>query len=121
VKASLAAAADLAQPVGTPRTPTGLNSRSQIISSLFSSTKTAYLNWDNNQDQVVGYNIYRTTTSRMNYQKLNSSPLLQTYYVDKNLDSDTRYYYVITAVDIQNNESNYSKEVAEDEGNEYIN
>ena len=120
VKASLATAADLAQPVSTPRTPTGLTSRSQIISSLFSSIKTAYLNWDSNQDQVIGYNIYRTTTSRSNYLKLNGSPLAQTYYVDKNLDADTSYYYAVTAVDSQSNESNYSKEVVNDEDNENI-
>ncbi len=117
-KASLAIAADLAQPVSTPRTPTGFTSRSQIISSLFSSIKTAFLEWDTNQDPVIGYNIYRTTTSHSNYQKLNSSPLVQTYYRDENLDPYTPYYYVVTAIDSLDNESNYSKEVVDDEGNE---
>ncbi|NIM59628.1 MAG: M28 family peptidase [Candidatus Aminicenantes bacterium] len=118
VKASLAIAADLAQPISTPQTPTGLTSRSQIISSLFSSIKTAFLNWDSNQDPVIGYNIYRTTTSHSDYQKLNSSPLVQTYYMDQNLDTETPHYYVLTAVDSLGNESNFSKEVADDEGNE---
>jgi Zn-dependent M28 family amino/carboxypeptidase len=121
VKASLATAADLAQPVDTPRVPTGFTSRSQITSSLFSSIKTAFLDWDSNQDPVIGYNIYRTTTSHSDYQKLNSSPLVQTYYMDENLDPDTSYYYVLTAVDSLGNESNYSKEVVDDEGNEGAN
>ncbi len=120
-KASLATAADLAQPVSTPQTPTGFTSRSQIISSLFSSIKTAFLNWDSNQDPVIGYNIYRTTTSHSDYQKLNSSPLSQTYYIDQNLNPDNSYYYVLTAVDSLGNESNYSKEVVDDEGNENTN
>jgi len=120
-KASLATAADLAQPVSTPQTPTGFTSRSQIISSLFSSIKTAFLDWDSNQDPVVGYNIYRTTSSHSDYQKLNSSPLVQTYYTDENLDPDTSYYYVLTAVDSLGDESNYSKEVVDDEGNENTN
>jgi hypothetical protein len=121
VKSSLATAADLAQPVSTPQTPTGFTSRSQIISSLFSSIKTAFLDWDSNQVPVIGYNIYRTTTSHSDYQKLNSSPLAQTYYMDQNLDPYTPYYYVLTAVDSLGNESNYSKEVADDEGNENSN
>jgi len=121
VKASLATAADIAQPVSTPQTPTGFTSRSQIVSSLFSSIKTAFLDWDSNQDPVIGYNIYRTTTSHSDYQKLNSSPLAQTYYMDQNLDPDTPYYYVLTAVDSQGDESNYSMEVVDDEGNEDTN
>jgi len=120
-KASLATAADLAQPISTPQTPTGFTSRSQIISSLFSSIKTAFLDWDSNQDPVIGYNIYRTNTSHSDYQKLNSSPLAQTYYMDQNLDPDTPYYYVLTAVDSLGNQSNYSKEVVDDEGNESTN
>jgi hypothetical protein len=121
VKAALAVASDLAQPVSTPRTPTGLNSRSQINSSLFSSRKTVSLSWDSNQDPVAGYNIYRTTTSRMNYQKINSSPVVQTDYVERDLDADTLYFYVITAVNDQSDESNYSKQVADNKGNEYVN
>jgi hypothetical protein len=121
VKASLATAADLAQPVDTPRVPTGFTSRSQIMSSLFSSIKTAFLDWDGNQDPVIGYNIYRTTTSHSDYERLNSSLLSQTYYMDGNLDPDTSYYYVLTAVDSLGNESNYSKEVVDDEGNEDTN
>jgi len=121
VKASLATAADLAQPVSTPQMPTGLTSRSQIISSLFSSIKTAFLDWDSNQDPVIGYNVYRTTTSHSDYRKLNSSPLAQTYYMDQNLDPYTSYYYVLTAVDSLGNESNFSNEVVDDEGNENTN
>jgi hypothetical protein len=117
VKASLATAAELAQPLSSPQTPTGLNSRSQIVSSLFMSRKTVFLSWSNNQDPVIGYNIYRTTIRHLNYQKLNSSPLAQTSYVDRNLDADTLYYYIITAVDSLGNESNRSKEVADNEGN----
>jgi ferritin-like protein len=41
--------------------------------------------------------------------------------MDGNLDPDTSYYYVLTAVDSLGNESNYSKEVVDDEGNEDTN
>lgn len=117
VKASLATAAEVAQPVSTPQTPTGLISQSQVVSSLFLSRKTVFLSWNDNQDPVIGYNIYRTTTPHLNYEKVNSSPLAQTYYIDRNLDADTSYFYVITAVDSLGNESNFSKEIGDNEGN----
>ncbi len=119
VKASLATVAELAQPVSSPQTPTGLNSRSQIVSSLFLSRKTVFLSWSDNPDPVIGYNVYRTTTSHLDYQKLNSSLLAQTSYVDRNLDADTSYFYVITAVNGLGNESNFSKEVTDNEGSSY--
>lgn len=113
MKASLATVADLAQPVSAPLTPTGFASRSQIVNSLFTSRKSVYLTWYSNQDPVTGYNLYRTTTSHSGYQKVNSTPLTQTYYLDRNLDPDTTYYYVVTAVDNQGRESNYSREVTD--------
>lgn len=118
VKASLATLADLAQSVSTPRTPTGLVARSQIISSLFSSRKTIFLNWNNNQDQVIGYNIYRTETPHSDYRKLNDIPLVQASYADGNLDPDAHYIYVVTAVDSLDRESNYSREVMDNGVNE---
>lgn len=120
-RACLATAADLAQPVSSPRAPAGLSAHSQVVSSLFSGIKSVYLSWDENPGPVIGYNIYRTETSRQNYQKINSSPLTQAFYVDRNLDPNISYFYVITAVDSQSNESNFSKEVRDDEGNSNIN
>jgi hypothetical protein len=38
--------------------------------------------------------------------------------MEQNLDPDTSYYYVLTAVDSLGSESNFSKEVVDDEGNE---
>jgi len=119
VKASLATAAELAQPVSSPQTPTGLTSWSQVASSLFLSRKTVFLSWSDNPNPVIGYNIYRTTTSHSNYQKLNSNPLIQTSYIDRNLDGDTNYFYAITAVDSLGNESNFSKEVTDNERSSY--
>jgi hypothetical protein len=116
-KASLAVAADLAEPVSTPRPPTELTSRSQVSSSLFSSIKTAYLSWHPSQDEVQGYNIYRTTISHASYQKLNSALLSQASHVDRFLNPDTVYYYVVTSVDGQGRESNNSEEVRDNENN----
>ena len=116
-RAVVAAAADLAQPTYSVPTPTGLRAQSQVSSSLFDSIKTAYLDWDAVSKPVAGYNVYRTTTSHAGYQKLNSSPLADPSYVDRGLDPGTTYYYVVTAVDGEGRESNFSQEVKDDENN----
>jgi len=116
-RASLAAAADLAQPESAPAAPSGVTAHSQVSSSLFSSTKTTFLNWKASGGQIAGYNIYRTSTSHANYKKINSTLVTKTSYADYFLTPSTAYYYVITAVDSQNRESNYSEEVRDDENN----
>ncbi len=60
---------------------------------------------------VVGYNIYRGTTSGGPYTKLNSSQVLLTTYTDSTVQSGLTYYYVTTAVDSGGTESIYSNEV----------
>ncbi|MCJ7612359.1 MAG: M28 family metallopeptidase, partial [Candidatus Aminicenantes bacterium] len=116
-RAAVAAAADLAQPTYVVPTPAGLQARSQVSSSLFDSVKTVYLNWNSVSGAISGYNIYRTTTPHSNYRKLNSAPVTDLSYVDQGLSSETTYYYVVTAVDDQGRESNFSQEVRDDENN----
>ena len=57
---------------------------------------------------VIGYNVYRSTTSGGPYAKLNGSPVGATAYLDSNVASGQSYFYVATAVDSSNNESDYS-------------
>jgi len=116
-RAELAAAAELAEPLSSPPAPTGLRAQSQISSSLFWAIKTVYLNWNSAAGATKGYNIYRTTASHGTYQRINSSLLGQPSYVDSFLDPDTKYYYVVTALDDLGRESNYSEEVKDDENN----
>lgn len=116
-RAAVAAAADLAQPTYVVPTPSGLQARSQVSSSLFDGIKTVYLNWNSVSGVISGYNIYRTTTPHSDYRKLNSAPVTDPSYVDQGLSSETTYYYVVTAVDDQGRESNFSQEVRDDENN----
>jgi hypothetical protein len=125
-KATLAAAADLAEPVSTPPAPRGLTVRSRISSSLFSSVKTAFLNWQPSPGPIRGYNLYRTTTSHSQYQKINSAllaplaslaSLAKPAYIDHFLKPDSVYFYTVTAVSEENRESNFSQEVRDDEFN----
>lgn len=121
-KASLASAAELAQPSGGAvrpalQPPSGLQARSRISSSLFSSVKSVFLTWTAPPGSIRGYNVYRTTTSRSGYQKINSSLVTQTTFSDFFLNPDVWYFYVVTAVDDQDRESNPSIEVRDDQNN----
>jgi hypothetical protein len=69
------------------------------------------LDWDDNQEtDVNGYNVYRSTNQGGAYGKINSSLVTDSNYIDETVVTDKTYYYVVTAVDIYNNESAYSLE-----------
>ncbi len=70
------------------------------------------LAWRRNQElDIAGYNLYRTTVSGSGYAKLNPALLADTACRDSGLLSDTMYYYVASAVDTSGNEGGYSSEV----------
>jgi fibronectin type 3 domain-containing protein len=86
-----------------PAAPTGL--------SATGYNGSVGLNWnDNSESDLDGYNIYRSTTSGSGYSKLNSSLLDNSHYTDDDVVNDITYYYVVTAVDVNENESGYSSQ-----------
>ena len=54
----------------------------------------ATLNWTASTSIVVGYNVYRGTTSGGPYTRLNSSVNVPTTYIDSSVVSGQTYYYV---------------------------
>lgn len=70
------------------------------------------LSWVASTSQVSGYYVYRGAVSGGPYQKLNSSYVSATSYVDNGVASGQTYYYVVTAVDSQGDESAYSNEAS---------
>ena len=88
-----------------PATPTGL--------SATPGNSTVSLDWnDNNETDLRGYNVYRSLTSGSSYTKLNGTFLTNSNYTDSNANGAKTYYYVVTAIDTSNNESNDSNEVS---------
>jgi Abnormal spindle-like microcephaly-assoc'd, ASPM-SPD-2-Hydin len=82
-------------------------------SSTPPSQSTVSLNWDPSTSTVIGYNLYRGTTSGGPYAtKLNSSLISTTAFTDSTVESGTTYYYVSTAVNSSNVESAYSNEAS---------
>jgi len=88
-----------------PAAPTGLTATGGVGKIT--------LNWNNNAEpDLNGYNVYRSTTSGSGYSKLNASLLSNSNYTDTNVFIGTPYYYVVTAVDVNNNQSGYSNQAS---------
>ncbi len=68
------------------------------------------LSWNPSTSVVIGYNVYRGTTSGGPYTRLNTSLEANTAYTDSAVQSGLTYYYVTTAVDSSNMESTYSNQ-----------
>jgi fibronectin type 3 domain-containing protein len=71
------------------------------------SSHTVALNWDPSTSNVVGYYVYRASANGT-FAKINSAPAVLTQYTDANIQSGQTYTYVVTAVDANNVESDYS-------------
>jgi len=96
---------DLATPADTtpPAAPTGLVATA--------GNETVGLDWnDNNEPDLAGYNVYRSTTSGSGYGKLNGPIVTASNYTDDTVTNGIPYYYVVTAVDTNDLESGYSNE-----------
>ena len=99
-----------------PRRPDGLQGLWRINGEV-------ELTWQPASDsngQAAGYNIYRSTQPGQDYIKLNAETLSETEYVDSSvagnrtaaLTGATTYYYAVTAVDGDGDESPQSAELS---------
>jgi hypothetical protein len=87
---------------------TGVNFTATAVSVPVSHSVT--LSWTaSTSPAVVGYNVYRATTSGGPYAKVNGGACVAAMtYSDSSVTSGHTYYYVATAVDSSNSESAYS-------------
>lgn len=71
------------------------------------------LTWAPNAEaDLLGYHVYRSTTSGSGYVALTGSPVTDPLFDDASVAPHTRYYYVVTAVDSSLNESGFSLETS---------
>jgi len=71
----------------------------------------AFLTWNENKEQdLAGYNVYRSTRSGKSYGKLTDRPLTRTTFSDETAKQGVVYYYMVTAVDKAGNEGAGSME-----------
>ncbi len=108
---AIALLAELAQPVrmGVPATPTGFAVKPLHYRSLLGIIRDVRLTWTAQAD-AVGYNVYRSTESHLDYVKLNDAPLPEPAYLDRDAAYDRKYFYVVRAVGMAGSESNMSRE-----------
>ncbi|MBN1763812.1 MAG: C10 family peptidase, partial [Sedimentisphaerales bacterium] len=96
------------QPGGTgdtlpPAAPTGL--------TAIAGEAEVNLDWDDNtESNLIGYHIYRSTTSGGDYTRISDTLLTSSAYTDTSAIFGIIYYYVVTAEDIFSFESGYSNE-----------
>ena len=77
-----------------------------------SGTDKVTLTWTENEEtDLAGYNVYRSTTSGSNFTKRNSTVITTATFDDTELENLVKYFYVVTAVDNGGNESGNSNEV----------
>ncbi len=60
---------------------------------------------------MIGYNVYRGGTKGGPYKKINSVLNASTNYTDSTVNAGVTYYYVVTAVNAEDQETSYSNEV----------
>jgi hypothetical protein len=88
------------------------NSLSVTGTGISSTSHSVTLSWTaSSSTGVVGYYLYRSTTSGTSYTRLNSSPSSAIKYTDGTVSSGTTYYYVVTAVNSSGTESAKSGQV----------
>lgn len=66
------------------------------------------LSWEPGSGSPVGYNVYRGTAQGGPYQMINSSLDASTNYTDSTVASGATYFYAVTEVNAQDQESGYS-------------
>jgi fibronectin type 3 domain-containing protein len=93
-----------------PAVANGLNANP--AQANLASAHDVTLNWNASiSSGVVGYNVYRGTVSGGPYTKMNSSIVTVTSYNDNAVQSGQTYYYVVTSIDLDYDESWYSSEI----------
>lgn len=74
------------------------------------SQSTVKLNWEASPASVAGYAIYRAADPTGPYTRISS--VASAEYVDTGLAAGHTYYYVVTAVNIDDTESEYSEPIS---------
>jgi fibronectin type 3 domain-containing protein len=70
------------------------------------------LSWTASTSSVIGYNVYRSTISGGPYTLITGSPNGGITYTDTAVQAGVTYFYVVTAVDANGNESAFSNEAS---------
>ena len=70
------------------------------------------LDWNPSSDTVVGYHIYRSTSSSGPFGRITGSLISSLNYLDASVQAGAEYFYVVTAVEASGAESAFSNVVS---------
>ena len=102
---------NIASPEDIPISGEGLSSSSPAPLPPPPVEHAVSLSWQPSTSSVTGYRVYRSTISGTNFSALTPT-INDLSYTDSTVADGTTYYYVVTAVDADGNESPYSAQVA---------
>ncbi len=69
-----------------------------------------FILWNQTKDNdVIGYNVYKSQHKKKDYEKINLRPVGLNYFRDNDVSVGKKYYYQVTAIDASLNESLPSK------------
>ena len=77
-----------------------------------SSQSTVKLNWEQSPVTVAGYVVYRSAEASGPYTRVSSSPVPSPEYEDTGLAAGHTYYYVVSSLDADQVESEYSTPIS---------
>jgi fibronectin type 3 domain-containing protein len=101
---------------GVTITSNASNSPSSISMAGTGVSSTAHsvtLNWvASSSSGVIGYYVYRSTTSGGSYTRLTTVAVNPLTYADGSVSASQTYYYVVTAVNSSGAQSVYSEQVS---------
>ena len=66
------------------------------LKSAVTGSQTIRLSWDQSEDDVIGYYVYKLDTTSNRYLKISESPVTETYFEDKLPEAGNNYYMVRT-------------------------
>jgi hypothetical protein len=80
------------------------------------SDHTVTIRWQNSESETAGqgYYLYRGTAAQGPFTKLNETPLPVAEYTDETLSAGQKYFYVVTTLDNNGNESDFSEPITAD-------
>jgi hypothetical protein len=74
------------------------------------ATRTVALSQTPGGANQIGYNVYVGSTSGGPYSRLNTTSVAETTFIDSSAQSGQTYYFVVTSINLANQESSHSTE-----------
>ena len=69
-----------------------------IPSGLTSRSGFALVDWDDTESEILGYHVYRSSSSEGEFERITENPITKSHYEDLDVHPDKTYVYAVTSV-----------------------